>query len=113
RRRAGGGAMKRLFCAAALLAAAGVTAAEEGEGLLRVCADANNMPFSNAAGEGFENALAELLAAELGLELTYTWMPQRRGFVRNTLNAGLCDLMMGVPADYEMTATTRPYYRSS
>lgn len=83
------------------------------EGLLRVCADANNMPYSNIREEGFENALAELLATELGLTVTYTWFPQRRGFVRNTLNAEACDVVMGVPADYEMTATTAPYYRSS
>ena len=53
--------------------------------VLRVCADPNNMPFSNRAGEGFENAMARMMARELGAELRYTWLPQRRGFVRNTM----------------------------
>lgn len=80
---------------------------------LRVCADPNNLPFSNEKGEGFENKIAELLARDLGSTLRYTWRPQRRGFVRTTLNAGECDLIMGVPAGYEMVRTTEPYYRST
>ncbi len=80
---------------------------------LRVCADPNNLPFSNRAEEGFENRLAELVAAELGRTVAYTWWPQRRGFVRNTLGAGTCDLVLGVPAGFELLETTRPYYRSS
>lgn len=80
---------------------------------LRVCADPNNLPFSNSQGEGFENALARLVAHDLHRELTYTWWPQRRGFVRNTLRAEVCDLVMGVPAGYEMVDPTRPYYRST
>ncbi|WP_246672469.1 substrate-binding domain-containing protein [Mesorhizobium sp. B3-1-6] len=79
----------------------------------RVCADPNNLPFSNAAGQGFENRIAEIIAADLGAKLTYTWWAQRRGFVRNTLKAGLCDLVPGTPANLEMLRTTRPYYRSS
>ena len=81
--------------------------------VLRVCSDPNNLPFSNRAGQGFENRLAELLAAELGAEVRYTWWAQRRGFVRNTLGAGECDLVAGVPAGYEPVTTTRPYYRST
>lgn len=80
---------------------------------LRVCADPNNLPFSNEAGEGFENRIAELLARELGRTVEYTWWAQRRGFIRNTLNAGLCDVVIGVPAGYDLTLTTRPYYRST
>jgi mxaJ protein len=80
---------------------------------LRVCADPNNLPFSNEAGEGFENRLAELLAEELGAELRYTWWAQRRGFLRNTLKAEACDLVPGLPANYEGVRTTAPYYRSS
>ncbi|WP_412033168.1 substrate-binding domain-containing protein [Mesorhizobium sp. CA8] len=80
---------------------------------LRVCADPNNLPFSNAAGQGFENRIAEIIAADLGAKLTYTWWAQRRGFVRNTLKADLCDLVPGTPANLEMLRTTRPYYRSS
>src|SRR5688500_5166460 len=60
-----------------------------------VCADPNNLPFSNARGEGIENRLAELIAADLDAKVSYTWLPQRRGFVRNTLNADECDVMMG------------------
>ncbi|WP_415927058.1 substrate-binding domain-containing protein [Mesorhizobium argentiipisi] len=80
---------------------------------LRVCADPNNLPFSNVAGQGFENRIAEIIAADLGAKLTYTWWAQRRGFVRNTLKAGLCDLVPGTPANFEMLRTTTPYYRSS
>ena len=98
--------------ALAAVAVLGSTAAAA-ERTLRVCADPNNLPFSNEAEQGFENALAELIAAELGGVVQYTWWAQRRGFIRNTLNAGDCDIVMGVPADYELVATTRPYYRSS
>lgn len=80
---------------------------------LRVCADPNNLPFSNADGEGFENRLAELVAAELGATVQYTWWAQRRGFIRNTLRAGACDVVMGVPSSYELVLPTRPYYRST
>jgi mxaJ protein len=80
---------------------------------LRVCADPNNLPFSNEHGEGFENAIAGLVARELGRHATFYWLPQRRGFVRNSLTAGLCDLIAGVPAGYDLVRTTRPYYRSS
>lgn len=80
---------------------------------LRVCADPNNLPFSNEAGEGFENKLAELIAHELQAELSYVWWAQRRGFIRNTLGSGACDLVMGVPAGYELVETTRSYYTSA
>lgn len=80
---------------------------------LRVCADPNNLPFSNQAGQGFENRIDELIAHELNAEVRYTWWAQRRGFVRNTLNERQCDLIMGVPASYELVLTTRPYYRST
>ena len=82
-------------------------------GVLRVCADPNNLPFSNQRGEGFENKLAELLAQDLGERVEYTWWAQRRGFFRNTLKAGVCDLVMGVPSGFEMALTTKPYYRST
>jgi mxaJ protein len=81
--------------------------------VLRVCADPNNLPFSNDRREGLENALADLVAADLGATVEYTWWAQRRGFVRNTLRAGTCDVIMGVPAGYDPVLTTRPYYRSS
>jgi quinoprotein dehydrogenase-associated probable ABC transporter substrate-binding protein len=80
---------------------------------LRVCADPSNLPFSNRAGEGYENKIAELLAAELGVPVRYTWFPQVTGFVRNTLRARKCDLVMGVPLGFELLQNTNPYYRTS
>ncbi|HYH09582.1 MAG TPA: substrate-binding domain-containing protein [Thermoanaerobaculia bacterium] len=81
--------------------------------VLRVCSDPNNLPFSNEREEGFENRIAQLLARDLGAtKVTYYWFAQRRGFVRNTLNANKCDVIMGVPSSFEMALTTRPYYRS-
>lgn len=80
---------------------------------LRVCADPNNMPFSNSNRGGFENKIAERLGRDLKLPVEFTWAPQGRGFVRKTLNAGLCDIIIGVPHDYEMVRTTRPYFRST
>ncbi|MCE8018488.1 quinoprotein dehydrogenase-associated putative ABC transporter substrate-binding protein [Halomonas sp. MCCC 1A17488] len=79
---------------------------------LRVCADGNNLPFSNQAGEGFENRIAEMMAEDLGVPLTYVWAPQVMGFVRNTLELRVCDLIMGTPAGYEFVQNTNPYYRS-
>lgn len=79
---------------------------------LRVCADPNNLPFSNRAGQGFENQLAALLARDLHAELSYEWSPQRRGFIRRTLRAGRCDVIMALPAGFERVLTTRPVYRS-
>jgi mxaJ protein len=81
--------------------------------VLRVCADPNNLPFSNEKQEGFENKLAKLVASEIHADVTYFWWAQRRGFIRNTLNACNCDVVMGVPASFEMALTTDPYYRSS
>lgn len=81
--------------------------------VLRVCADPNNMPFSNERGEGLENELARLVAHDLDAELETNFWAQRRGFVRNTLGSGLCDAVMGMIAGSERVETTRPIYRSS
>jgi mxaJ protein len=81
--------------------------------VLRVCADPNNLPFSNARLEGFENRIADLVARDLHARVEYTWWAQRRGFVRNTLRAGKCDLILGIPSSFELAQATRPYYRSS
>ena len=83
------------------------------ETALRVCADPNNLPFSNEKREGFENKIAELLGKEMNLPVEYTWWAQRRGFFRNTLRAGLCDVVIGVPESFELADTTAPYYRST
>jgi mxaJ protein len=80
---------------------------------LRVCADPNNLPFSNRRREGFENRIADVVARDLGRHVEYYWQPQRRGFVRTTLAAGRCDVIVGVPSSFELTRVTRPYYRSS
>jgi quinoprotein dehydrogenase-associated probable ABC transporter substrate-binding protein len=94
-----------LFAAGAMLAA--------NQPVLRVCADPNNLPFSNQQGQGFENKLAEMLAAQLGARLKYTWWAERQSFLKNSLEAGRCDLVMGLPASLPSVATTRPYYQST
>lgn len=83
------------------------------ERTLTACADPNNLPFSNAAGQGFENKLAEMIAADLHANLRYIWWAQRRGYVRNTLNEKKCDFWPGIGSNVEMVATSRPYYRST
>jgi quinoprotein dehydrogenase-associated probable ABC transporter substrate-binding protein len=81
--------------------------------VLRVCADPHNMPFSTEKGEGFENKLAELLAERLGKGLSYAWYPQAPGFVRNTLAAHKCDVVMGTPQGDDLLQVTNPYYRTA
>lgn len=80
---------------------------------LRVCADPNNMPFSNRALDGFENKIATVLADELHEKVVYTWWAQRRGFLRHTVRAGRCDVVIGITPDAGPIATTAPYYRST
>nr|WP_245291961.1 quinoprotein dehydrogenase-associated putative ABC transporter substrate-binding protein [Methylobacterium tarhaniae] len=80
---------------------------------LRVCADPNNLPFSNSAGEGFENRIVAIVARDLGATVSYTWWAQRRGFLRHTILAGRCDLVAGLPVGIELLRPTRPYYRST
>ena len=102
-----------LFLSVPLLReAAWATEAGETATRLRVCADPNNLPFSNRQQQGFENKIAEVLARGLGQAVAYTWWPQRRGFLRSTLNAGRCDVVMGLPVDIDLVLTTQPYYRS-
>jgi quinoprotein dehydrogenase-associated probable ABC transporter substrate-binding protein len=81
--------------------------------VLRITADPNNLPFSNEKREGFENKIAELIAKELGAEIQYSWRAQRRGFFRETLKEDRADLVLGVPAHFELALPTSPYYRSS
>jgi quinoprotein dehydrogenase-associated probable ABC transporter substrate-binding protein len=81
--------------------------------VFRVCADPRNLPFSDEAGEGFENKLADLFAQKLGEPTTYTYLPQVIGFVRNTLNALRCDVIMGVAVGDDLVQTTSPYYRTT
>jgi quinoprotein dehydrogenase-associated probable ABC transporter substrate-binding protein len=112
------GLIALLFASVAL--GQGAAPASSDEHVLRVCADPDNLPLSNARGEGYENKIAEQLARDLGRKLEYTYFPQRMGFVRNTLRQKdpqtqqfKCDVIIGVPKGYELTATTRPYMRST
>ena len=81
--------------------------------VLRVCADPHNLPFSNEKGEGFENKLAELFAAKLNKKLDYMYFPQATGFVRMTLGAHRCDVIMGFPQGDDLVQGTNPYYRTA
>ncbi len=92
----------------------------EKDKVLRVCADPNNLPLSHENQAGFENKIAELFAHELGWKLEFTWFPQRMGWVRNTLRAQVpqekrykCDIIMGVPEEFDQAATTTHYFRST
>jgi mxaJ protein len=100
--------MRRWLLALLMLACAFAQA-----GQLRVCADPNNLPFSNQHEEGFENRLVQLIARELDARVEYTWWAERRGFTRQTVSAGLCDVVGGVPRGFARTLVTAPYYRSS
>jgi quinoprotein dehydrogenase-associated probable ABC transporter substrate-binding protein len=99
---------------ALLICGSGAAGAQTGElvdrSVLEVCADPNNLPFSDEKKEGFENKIAELIGAELGRPVDYVWFPQVIGFVRNTLRANRCDLVMGTVAGDEIMQTTNPYY---
>src|SRR5207253_10878702 len=81
--------------------------------VLRVCADPHNLPFSNEKLEGFENRLAGLFAKKLGKSPAYTWFPQATGFVRQTLGAHRCDVIMGFPQGDDLVQSTNPYYRTA
>jgi quinoprotein dehydrogenase-associated probable ABC transporter substrate-binding protein len=109
-----------LMGGAVLTLGAHPVSADTSDGILRVCADPSNLPLSNDKGEGYENKIAEALAHDLKLRVEYTYFPQRIGFVRNTLRLKdeishqyKCDLIIGVPKDYELTATTQPYMHST
>lgn len=102
--------MKRLLI---LIAGLAVAAQPASARELKVCAGPNNLPFSNQKEEGFENRIVRIIAQELGASITWVWHAQRRGNIRETLNAGLCDLIPGVASSLEMLGTTRPYYRST
>lgn len=96
---------------AALLCAAAATCVAATP--LRVCADPNNLPYSNEQQQGFENRVADLIGKDLGMPVTYFWFPQREAFFRKTLNSGVCDVVMSVPTGIDEAASTRPYYRST
>jgi quinoprotein dehydrogenase-associated probable ABC transporter substrate-binding protein len=97
----------------ALTCSAFVVCSAADQHVLRVCADPNNLPFSNQQGEGLENKLAQILSHDLSRKLQYVWFSERRNFLRNSLNADLCDAVLGVPVDMDDALLTRPYYRST
>jgi mxaJ protein len=98
-----------IFCGAA----AGARAEPAASGLLRVCADPGNMPFSNADRQGFENKLAELIAEKLDARLEYSWFAEESGYVPNTMGRGACDLVMGYAQGTGLIEDTNPYYYTS
>ena len=115
--------MKIAFLFIGMMSFLTTTIAARGEdssepGILKVCADPYMLPFSNQEEQGFENKIAELFAQKMGVELEYTWFPQRIGFIRNTLTSEeggefKCDLVMSVPDKFELAATTDPYYTTT
>ncbi|WP_411725464.1 quinoprotein dehydrogenase-associated putative ABC transporter substrate-binding protein [Methyloglobulus sp.] len=113
-----------LYSITAIVALCSATSISIAAEKFKVCADPLNPPYSSKKKDGFENKIAELIAKELGQTVEYTWFPQRIGFIRNTLMAPLkesdvdsyefkCDIVMGLPTDYDLTETTIPYYRST
>jgi mxaJ protein len=122
-RSAGARALTSIGCLAPMLFAAGAHAQQQQSfgaatelvdpKVLRVCADPHNLPFSNEAGEGFENKIAELLGRKLGRPVAYTYYPQVIGFYRSTLNAFRCDLVIGVAVGDDLVKTTSPYYHTT
>ena len=119
------GRLITLFAITATLAGSGLAQAQTRDGgtdlsielvdpkVLRVCADPRNLPFTNEKGEGFENKLAELFAEKLQKKLDYTYFPQAAGFIRMTLAAHRCDVIMGYPQGDDLVQGTNPYYRTT
>lgn len=108
-----GGLRAAALVGAALAATGGAAQGAVPVRELTFCADPSNLPFSNQRGEGFENRIAELLAGELHAQARYAYAVQRRGFLRRGLQAGTCDVVMGVPEGLPGVLETRPYYRST
>lgn len=96
-----------------LLTGSVLATAAEGRRELRVCADPDNLPFSNERREGFENKIAQVIADDLHSSVKYVWSRQGSGFIGKTLSAGKCDVMIGAPTEWGALLTTRPYYASS
>jgi len=124
-RRFGRALLALAFVSLALLALPPVVRAQDDDGgaegsielidphVFRACADPRNLPFSNEAGEGFENKIAELFARQLGKSVAYAFYPGATGFIRNTLNAHRCDVVLGIAQGDDIVQPTNPYYRTS
>jgi mxaJ protein len=104
--------LRNLLTVAATLSLMGAGPPLAPPGALRVCADPDDMPASNDKREGFANKIADLIAKDLDDTVTYAWWPSRRGYIRNTLRAMQCDVVLDVPQQYDLVAPTKPYYRS-
>lgn len=102
-------ASKLLLLVASVALGASAGAQQE----LRICADPNNLPYSNEHQQGFENRIADLIGHDLNRPVTYFWFPQREKFFKSTLNRGVCDVVMGVPVGFDEAEATSPYYGSS
>ena len=102
-----------LLCAVVVSLLAGRLAVADDTKVLRVCSDPDNLPFSNQKSEGFENKIAELIAQDLKMTVSYYWWPHQRGLARNTLNAGMCDVLIAIPKGWDPVLWTKPYYRSA
>ena len=99
----------KLYVMVGLLSSAALLAAQP----LRICADPDDLPFSNRAGQGFDNQIAVMVAHSLGRQPVFVWARSRRGFLREQFNKDVCDVLVGVPHGMKAVATTAPYYRSS
>ncbi len=121
RRSAKGGLLALVVAGLGCLFPHGGSRAQDAQGAIelvdphvfRACADPRDLPFSNEAGEGFENKIAELFARKLGKSVAYTFYPDATGFIRNTLNAHRCDVVLGIAQGDDMVQPTSPYYRTS
>jgi len=100
---------RKVAISALIFAVCGVASARE----LHVCADPDNLPYSNQKQQGFENKIAEIVAQDLNAQLIFLWQRMGRGFVRDYIDTGKCDLLIGIPAQFKPMLTTRPYYRST
>ena len=102
-----------VFAVALALGFIGASGSQAAGGSMRVCADPDNMPFSNEKGEGFENKLAELIAEKLNTEFDYVWFSEATGYVPNTMGQDACDLVMGYAQGTGLIDDTNPYYYTS
>jgi len=102
-----------LFAAISFSFAQDVAETPPSDSAFTVCADPADLPFSNKELEGFENKIAAIVTEGLNVKLKFYWWPNQRGLVRNTLNMNLCHVLIGVPTDYDLVLTTKPYYRTT
>jgi mxaJ protein len=105
--------LKLVWAIVVLMALCSASTALAASTFLKVCADPDNLPFSNRHAQGFDNKIAQILARDLGEKVEFVWQRVGRGFVRENLNKGVCDVLLGVPSQFRPVLTTSPYYVSS